>query len=259
MGDRPLKAQWATHFSDTRGRSTEAQAFGQTTASGTWQRNPVCNQGAVEKAHSDFEVRDRVQLTLTREFEFKKKWKTLTSLSDEGRSGNPFRDVYTTDLNGDRRADNDLVAVPTDASDARFDFSSLNATTQAAYFKFIGDRGLAKYAGGVAPKNAFVQPWLNRLDLKISQTIPLHSRVQLEVFADFVNFGSLLSKKLFNYAEEPILISNDVFRRLNLGGASSTAAGKIAPTFNSPVPNSNFVLENVQSRWRLQFGAKLKF
>jgi hypothetical protein len=259
MWDRPLKAQWATNFSYTRGRSTEAQAFGQTTASGTWQRNPVFNQGAVEEAHSDFEVRDRVQLTLTREFEFKKKWKTLTSLYYEGRSGNPFSYVYNTDLNGDSRADNDLVAVPTDASDARFDFSGMNATTQAAYFKFIGDRGLAKYAGGVAPKNAFVQPWVNRLDLKISQTIPLHSRVQLEVFADFVNFGSFLSKKLFNYYEEPILISNDVFRRLNLGGASYTAAGKIAPTFNSPVPNSNFVLENVQSRWRLQFGAKLKF
>ena len=259
MWDRPLKNRWASNFSYTRGRSTEAQAFGQTTASGTWQRNPVFNQGAVEEAHSDFEVRDRFQLTLTREFEFKKQWKTLTSLYYEGRSGNPFSYVYNTDLNGDSRADNDLVAVPSGPADARFDFSGMSATTQAAYFDFINTRGLAKFAGDFAPKNAFRQPWVNRLDFKISQTIPLHSHVQLEVFADFVNLGSFLSKKLFNYYEEPILISNDVFRRLNLGGATYTAAGKIAPTFNSPVPNSNFVFENVQSRWRLQFGAKLKF
>lgn len=151
------------------------------------------------------------------------------------------------------------MAVPSGPTDARFDFSGMSAATQTAYFDFINARQLSKFAGGFAPKNAFQQPWVNRLDFKISQTIPLHSRVQLEVFADFVNLGSFLSKKLFNYYEEPILISNDVFRRLNLGGATYTAAGKIAPTFNSPVPNSNFVFENVQSRWRLQFGAKLKF
>ena len=259
MWDRPLKNQWGANFSYTRGRSTEAQAFGQTTASGTWQRNPVFNQGAVEEAHSDFEVRDRVQLTLTREFEFKKKWKTLASLYYEGRSGNPYSFVYNTDLNGDSRADNDLVAVPSGAADTRFDFSGMSATTQAAYFAFLDSSGLSKFSGGFAPKNAFVQPWVNRLDVKVSQTIPLTGPVKLELFADFINFGSFLSKKLFSYYEEVPLISNDVFRRRNLGGATYNAAGKIVPTFNSPVAAQNFVLENVQSRWRMQVGAKLTF
>ena len=259
MWDRPLKNQWGTNFSYTHGRSTEAQAFGQTTASGTWQRNPVFNQGAVEEAHSDFEVRDRVQLTLTREFEFKKKWKTLASLYYEGRSGNPYSFVYNTDLNGDSRADNDLVAVPAGAADSRFDFTGMNATTQAAYFAFLDSSGLSKFSGGFAPKNAFVQPWVNRLDVKLSQVIPVAGPVKLELFADFINFGSFLSKKLFNYYEEVPLISNDVFRRRNLGGATYNAAGKIVPTFNSPVAAQNFVLENVQARWRMQVGAKLTF
>ncbi len=257
--DRPLKNQWAANFSYTRGRSTEAQAFGQTTASGTWQRNPVFNQGAVEEAHSDFEVKDRFQLTLTREFELKKKWKTLTSLYYEGRSGNPYSFVYNTDLNGDSRADNDLVAVPTGATDTRFDFSSMSAATQTAYFDFLSSSGLAKFAGGYAPKNAFVQPWVNRLDLKVAQTIPVAGPVKVELFADFINFGSFLSKKLFSYYEEVPLISNDVFRRRNLGGATYNAAGKIVPTFNSPVAAQNFLLDNVQSRWRVQVGAKLTF
>ncbi len=261
MWDRPLKNQWASNFSYTRGRSTEGQAFGQTTASGTWQRNPVFNQGAVEEAHSDFEVRDRFQLTLTREFEFKKKWKTLASLYYEGRSGNPFSYVYSSDLNGDSRADNDLVAVPTGLTDARFDFSGMSAAAQTAYFDYINASGLSKYAGSYAPKNAFRQPFVNRLDIKLSQTIPVAGPFKLELFADFINFGNFVSKKLFNYYEEPILISNDVFRRLSLGTASYTAAGKIAPqaNFSSAVPNTNFVLENSQSRWRVQFGAKVSF
>jgi hypothetical protein len=259
MWDRPLKNQWATNFSYTRGRSTEAQSFGQTTASGTWQRNTVFNQGSVEESRSDFEIKNRLQLTLTREFEFKKKWKTFVSAYYEGRSGNPYSFAYNTDLNGDSRSDNDLVAVPSGAGDPRFDFSGMSAATQAAYFGFINASGLAKFAGGVAPKNAFTQPWVNRLDLRVSQTIPVRGNVSVEVFFDFINFGSFVSKRLFNYYEEVPLLSNDVFRRRALGGASYNAAGRIVPTFNAPVANSNFLFENVQSRWRLQFGAKLKF
>ncbi len=257
--DRPMKDGWAVNFSYTRGSSTEAQAFGQTTASGTWQRNPVFNQGIVEEAHSDFEVKDRLQSTLTREFTYGKEWKTFVSLYYEGRSGNPYSFVYNTDLNGDSRADNDLVAVPTDANDARFDFSGMSAATQAAYFQFLQSSGLSKYAGSYAPKNAFTQPWVNRLDLRLSQTIPVYKPVKVELFFDFVNFGSFLSKRLFSYYEEVPLISNDVFRRRALGGASYTAAGKIAPTYNAPISNSNFLFDNVQSRWRIQVGAKLTF
>jgi len=257
--DRPLKDNWSANFSYTRGNSTEGQAFGQTTASGTWQRNPVFNQGTVEEAHSDFEVRDRLQLTLTREFIYAKNWKTYVSLYYEGRSGNPYSFVYNTDLNGDSRADNDLVAVPTGAGDARFDFSGMSATAQAAYLQFMTDSGLAKFAGGFAPKNAFQQPWFNRLDLRIAQTIPIYKPASVELFLDFINFGSFLDKHFFSYYEESPLLSNDVFRRRALGGATYTAAGKIAPTFNTPVSNSNFVFDNVQSRWRIQVGAKLKF
>ncbi len=259
MWDRPMKDRWAANFSYTRGRSTEAQAFGQTTASGTWQRNPVFNQGAVEEAHSDFEIKDRVQLTLTREFEFAKKWRTFASLYYEGRTGNPYSFVYTSDLNGDGRADNDLVAVPTGASDARFDFSGMSAATQAAYFDFLNTSGLAKYAGGYAPKNAFTQPFVNRLDLKVSQAVPLWHNIGVEVFFDFINLGNFLSKRLFNYYEEAPLLQNDVFRRRALGGATYNAAGRIVPTYNQPVAGSQFVIDNVQSRWRLQFGAKVKF
>jgi hypothetical protein len=259
--DRPMKDNWAANVSYTRGRSTEAQSFGQTTASGQWGANSVFNQNAIEEAHSDFEVPDRIQATYTRSMEFKKGWKTTASVYYEGHSGNPFSYVYSTDLNGDGQSNNDLLAVPTDAADKRFDFSAMSAGDQAAYFAYLQKTGLSKFAGGVAPKNAFYQPWVSRLDLHFAQIIPIYKPAEVELFFDFINFGSFLSKDLFNYFEKAPLNGNDVFWRVAAGGGAYGADGRIRPTFSSTAANLNstFVFDNVQSRWRIQFGAKLKF
>ncbi len=259
--DRPLKEHWAANFSYTRGRSTEASSMGQTTASGMWQRNSVFNQNAVEEAHSDYEVPNRVQTSVTREFVYNKNWKTAVTLYYEGHTGNPFSYVYSTDLNGDSQSSNDLIAVPTGATDPRFDFSLMSAADQAAYFAFMQSTGLNKFAGGVAPKNAFYQPWVNRLDLHFAQTVPIYKPAELELFFDFVNFGTFLDKHLFNYFEKAPLSSNDVFWRVNAGGATYGPDGRIRPTFSSTTTNANtaFIYDNVQSRWRIQLGARLKF
>jgi hypothetical protein len=259
--DRPMKNNWAANFTYTHGRSTEAQPFGQTTASGQWSSNAVFNQNSVEEAHSDYEVPDRFQATYTRQIEFAKGWKLTTSLYYEGHTGNPFSYVYTTDLNGDGVTSNDLVAVPNGTGDARFDFSLMNAADQAAYFAFLNNTGLSKYAGGVVPKNAFYQPWVNQLSLHLGQEIPIYSPARLELFLDFINFGSFLDKKLFNYFEKAPLNANDVFWRVKAGGATYGPDGRIRPTFTSTGTNANstFIYDNVQSRWRIQLGAKLKF
>src|SRR5690349_24220227 len=52
-----------------------------------WTRNAVFNQNTVEVERSDFEVQDRVQMTLSAEYELWKGWKTLGSLYYEGRTG----------------------------------------------------------------------------------------------------------------------------------------------------------------------------
>ena len=255
--DRPVKNKWGFTVAYTRGHSTEAQAVGQTTASGSWQRNVVFNQGATENGISDFQIKDRVQVSLVRQFEFIKKWKTTAALYYEGRTGNPYSFVYSTDLNGDGRADQDAVAVPTGLSDPRFDFSGMTSAQQDAMFAFINSSGLARFAGGIAPKNTFSEPWVNRLDLKLSQQIPIHGSAKLSLFFDFVNFGSFISAKTFGFTETAPGISNDVFRRRFLGGASYAADGRIKPTFAATPANTG--IDNGMSRWRIQLGAKVEF
>lgn len=261
--DRPMKNDWAYNVSFTSGRSTEAQASGQTTASGMWQRNAVFNQSTqdqlfIEKGTSDFEVKNRIQATVSYQFELIPHSKTTASLYYEGRTGSPFSYAYSNDLNLDGMSGNDLIAVPTDVNDPRFDFSGLTAAQITSMFAYFDSTGLSAYAGGYAPKNAFHQPWINRLDLKLNQNIPVHfHKASLDLFLDFTNFGVFIANHLFNYVERAPSTVNDVFDRVLVGNASIvTANGKIKPTSFAP---SAFAIDNTMSRWRVQVGARLRF
>ncbi len=256
--DREMKNNWSFGLAYTRGDSTEAQASGQTTASGMWQRNAVFNQGAVEVGTSDFEIKDRIQARFAYQFKFWRDFKTTAALYYEGRSGTPFSYAYSNDMNNDGMSGNDLVAIPTDVNDARFDFSSLPAAQRDAMFAYIQASGLSKYAGSYAPKNILYQPWVNRLDLHLEQDVPFHFKnSKLNLFLDFTNFGNFLSKSLFNYVERAPSTVNDVFDRKLVGNATiNTTTGKITPTTWAP---TDFLIDNVMSRWRIQVGAKIVF
>jgi len=264
--DRPMRGGWAYGLSYTRGQATEAQALGSSTAGSNWQFNAVFNQNAIEVGRSDFEIRDRILANLGKEFRFWRDYRTVVSLFYEGRTGSPYSWVFTSDLNSDGVSNNDLVAVPSGASDSRFDFSALNAGQVSTFLDFFRQNYLSTYAGGYAPRNAFEQPWQNRLDLRVVQEIPVFGRLRAEVFADFINFGSWLSKDLFNYVETlPVPTNTGLVR--NFGNVGYNANGQIRvnpATFNNAgavnVPgNSAIAINNGDSRWRLQFGARIKF
>jgi|CXWL01.1.fsa_nt_gi hypothetical protein len=257
---RPVKNKWGFDLAYTRGRSTDAQPIGQTTAGGQWFRNAVFNQNTVEEGTSDFEIRDRLQLSLTRQFEFIKDWRTTASLYYEGRSGNPHSWVFGGDLNGDGISGNDLALVPTGTSDSRFDFSGMTSTQLADWFSMQSRLGLSNYAGQIVPKNSFTEPWVNKLDLKLVQDIPLRFRdAKLQLFFDFINFGSFISKKTFGFTEV-IGASGAVFRtRSFTSGTSYAADGRIRPLYTFTTDPFGASISDGMSRWRIQLGAKIIF
>lgn len=263
--DRPLKDGWAYNVTYTRGKATEAQPGGSSTASSQWAFNIVFNQGQVEETRSDYEVRDRLQASFTKEFNFFKRFKTSATLYYEGRSGLPYSHVYSGDLNFDGSSANDTVAVPTGAGDTRFDFGGMSAAQQSAYFAYIQSSGLGKYAGGYAPRNSFLGPWQNRLDLHVSQEVKVAGPVRVELFADFINFGSWLNDDIFNYIDTLGSPGNSN-QNIVLGNAAYTATGLIRPTVTLNTDGtlvlptaSQFLPNNGDSRWRIQAGVRLKF
>ena len=255
--DRPMKNNWAYNLSYTIGNGQEAQSFGQTVAVDGWSRNAVFNQNAIEVARSDFEIRHRVQTSLARQFELAKGWRTKASLYYEGRTGNPYSYTYANDLNNDGVTTNDLVYVPTGPADPKINVSAMTAAQQTGYFDFLAATGLSKYAGSYAPRNAFVQPWINQLDLKITQKIPIYKPVEVELFFDFINFGFWLSRHTFGDVKLLTNTSNAVYYRRLMGNASYNANGQVVPTWTG-VP-AGVTIDNSASRWRVQFGATVRF
>lgn len=255
--DRPMKNNWSYNVTYTRGRSREAQSFGQTVAVDGWTRNAVFNQNTIEVQRSDFEIKDRIQASIAKRFEYAKGWRTTASLYYEGHTGNPFSYAYSNDLNNDGVTANDLVYVPNGASDPNVDYSGLTADQQTAFLAFLQQSGLSRYAGSYAPRNAFFQPWIHQLDLRITQRIPIYKPVEVEVFFDFINFGYWISRSFFGHVELLANNNNDVFFRRLMGAATYNAAGQIRPTFTG-VP-ADAIIDNVASRWRMQLGVTVRF
>ncbi len=272
--DHPFKNGWAWNFAYTHGRATDAQALGSSTANSQWQFNNVFNQNAVEVGRSDYEIRDRLQASVSREFRFYRDNLTTVSLYYEGRTGQPYSYVYSNDLNGDGFGGNDLVAVPKGTTDPRFNFTGLSADQQAAYFGFLQSSGLDKYAGGYAPRNAFTTQWQNRLDLRVTHELPVYRNIKIEFFADFMNFGSWINKKLFNYVLEINGSTTNSSQLRTFSNATYDAAGLVKPTLitdtqhplglnpdgTANVPSTSLIVpNNADSRWKVQGGVSLKF
>jgi outer membrane receptor protein involved in Fe transport len=259
--NRPMRKSWSYNFTYTVGKAEDALPLGETTAGSQFGRNAIFNQNEPTLSRSAFEVRNRVQFTLAKEFRFFRDWKTTLSLYYEGRSGNPYSFTYASDANADGVTGNDLVYVPTGTSDPVF--ANVSASYAQSYMNYVEGSELAGYKGRTTARHGFTQPWTNRLDLHVSQTIGIYKPAELEIFADFINFGAWLSKDLFGYYEmiRSGSSDNELAVVKNLGAASydpntrqlllTNAATFANPVFPTP--------DNELSRWRIQFGARLKF
>jgi hypothetical protein len=107
-------------------------------------------------------------------------------------------------------------------------------------------------------------PWLNTIDLKVTQEIPLHGRLKAEVFCSLLNLANLFDK------DWGILEEVDFSYRRAVAGATYDPAGngglgQWVYTFNEngSVPTLDPVRvvanDTPVSRWQLQLGARLRF
>jgi hypothetical protein len=258
-----IKDKWNYDVTYTRGRARDAIPLGETVAFSQFTRNPVFNQNVPTLARSAFEVANRIQGSLSREFKYFKGYKSTVSLYYEGKTGNPFSVVYSNDANGDGTSANDVVYVPNGMSDPVIVASIANGMSTAVAQQIVNyadSSMLTRFKGGIVPRYGLTMPWVNRLDLHLAQEIPIYSPAKFEVFADFVNFGSWFSKRIFGYMETiQGTGDNDLFANTTFGSATYLASGQLVMTGTSftrpvePTPDNN------QTRWRIQLGGRLKF
>ena len=134
------------------------------------------NDPAGQLGRSGFEIEHRFVLNLGYTNEFFEGYATRMNLFWERRSGNPLtyttnfdRSVLDNSLSPEFTSGNFTSYIPTEG-DPNVVYT--DPTLEADLIAEIARRGLGGYAGGYAPKNSGTTPWINNVDLNISQEIP---------------------------------------------------------------------------------------
>jgi hypothetical protein len=234
---------------------------------------------------SNDQVDNTIKFGLSFEREFFGDNKTTFGLFGETRTGKPysftFRDlaarssVFGTIGAGSRY----LLYVPTGVNDPKVSFD--NANNAALFDDYINRIGLAKYRGQIAPRNAFRSAWVTRIDLGVSQEIPIVGRSKLKLFADIENFTNLINKNwgqvreyAFPFAVSPVQVScltAPVATGTAPGASAAANAGQACAQYRY-VPNQTATVGGVpqftdptdtiypnQSLYTIRIGARISF
>jgi hypothetical protein len=142
-----------------------------------------------------------------------KDMRTTVSLFIESRSGQPFS--YTFAGTGGAQAADNLARIFGESSQfatrSRMLFYvpkgdgsdvTLMGIDEDQFNQFLKDRGLDKYRGQIAPRNAFRSSWINRFDMRISQDLPAPvSGHRARFVLDIENLGNLLNNDWGRYSQ----------------------------------------------------------
>jgi hypothetical protein len=163
-----------------------------------------------------------------------------------------------------------LMYVPTSATDPLVTFAagSIGGVAQTAaqaaalFDQIVTSSKLGEFRGQIAPKNLGRSPRFNKLDLRISQEIPLPYKTKVELFGDIENvlnlidsdWGSLRQVGFPYYAQ----VANVTCLTTLTGTVASTVSTPCARYQYNNIRNPAFTSDNV-SLWGIRVGARFKF
>jgi Carboxypeptidase regulatory-like domain len=267
----------------TRSDVKDENAITSTTASSLYNNNVFGNPNVAAYGRSIYEIKDQYKFSVDFKREFFGDNETRLSLFGEYRSGRPFSlaalevsgtggttrgQVFGTVGTGGRH----LIYIPT-VGDSRVSFDS--AASQAAFDTLVTNLGLGKFRGKVVPKNSQTSPDFFKVDLSVSQELPLFvGGAKIKLFADIENVLNLidsdwgaLRQVAFPYAAT-IATVQCLNTPVNTGTAPisggptnqvSTATQGCAQYRYSAVTNPNIDLVSRQSLYGIRVGVKVSF
>ncbi len=202
--EKPLKAQglgWMVAYNF--GYSRDFINPGSIAASSWTGNRSVNGNNRPDIAYSDYDVRNRLIANLNYRKELSKSVAIQFSLFYEGRNQGRFSYTYAQDMNGDGISGNDLMYIPKNTSEMKFENYAINGVTQtqamqqAAFENYISqDKYLAGRRGEYAERNGVLMPTINKFD--ISAMVELFrnmgkQRHTIQLRADIFNVGNLLN------------------------------------------------------------------
>jgi len=211
-------------------------------------------------------------------------WAMDMSFVYTGNSGAPFDFVYGSgDTNADGQTQNDLMYIPTNATDPnQILFTGYNSTDPAkvgaaqqqaqAFQQFISNTPcLNSQRGQIMSRNSCRNPWVNEVDVSLAQSLgkfggPRFQNLQIRL--DVINFGNLLNK---NWGQQAFsdqgstcgsicsatIVLTQTGNALPAGSGTSATSAQGIYTFN-PAYKTYSAL-NASSNYRMQLSARYSF
>ena len=243
----------------TYGRAKDLNSVNSSQANSQMRYNPIAGDpNNPVLSTSQYEIKGRVFLSLSYVEEFFKNAPTTISIFYNGQSGAPFSYIYGSDINGDGFDQNDLFYIPKDNNDILLgsivDGAFVaNSSMYTAFNNFVNNNAyLASHRGEIAERNADSNPWVNYVDLHISQDIPIVTGHTLTINYDILNVMNLLNTS-WGW-------NSSVFSTYRVANKVGTLAdGQNVYSFAAPTNNTPFTADNLASRWQMQLGLRYSF
>ncbi|PHN08483.1 TonB-dependent receptor [Flavilitoribacter nigricans] len=243
----------------TRSRSRDLDAAGGSQAISLWTATVQRDRNNPELGFSGFDQPNRVIGNLAYQ-----NGGTLVSIFYDGGNAGRFSYTYAGNF-GD--AANRLIYVPANASELEFEEFTLDGETITAQMQaqilddYIDqDEYLSSRRGQIAERNGGLQPWVNRLDLRIAQDIRFTSqdRNKLQLTLDFLNIGNMFNSSwgIPEVAWQPNLLN---YRGTNDSGEPVYRVNTISGTTDFPTESYRLSNNVLDLAWRLQMGVKYIF
>ncbi|MBX9460819.1 MAG: TonB-dependent receptor [Brevundimonas sp.] len=243
--------------------ATDPSASTSSTASSNYGNIAVVDPNNPAVATSNYEIEHALKLNLSYQREFFGDYRTRINMFAQRRSGLPFSYTFGSSPTllfgeGFTTTQRALLYVPqtdgtgnvTATSDPIVQYGgSFNV---AAFNDFLHDTGLIRYAGQIAPRNAFNSPYVTTVDLHIAQELPAFfpGGARLEGYLDIENLGNLLNDEWGVIQQIGFPYTSNNVTATRTGDDFYTYTG-----FNTRSP-STFSAESV---WQVKFGVRYKF
>lgn len=229
--------------------------------------NQAVNSNDPDLTYSNFDIRHRFVFNVSYLHKWSKSQETLINLVATVRSGSPFSFVYAGDLNKDGSSRNDVIYIPRNANEIRFDditddmgnvVSSAAQQWEQLDAYISNNPYLEANRGQYAQRNAARTPWNGQIDLRLSHTIYFKrekNNQRLEISLDIINLANLLHYKWGWQAFVPNL-RNASYNLLDFKRIDQD--NQPVYQFNNP-QGDPWQIDQLNSRWQMQLGLRWSF
>lgn len=268
--ERPFVDNWYLKAAYTYSQAKDISPLSSSQAISNFRFNPINgnpNRPALET--SNFEIPHRLLLSGSYQATLLRRAPTDFSLIYVGQSGSPYSYIYGDDINGDGSFGNDLLFVPASTDQIRFApfrAAGTNGPTDRGQLitpeesfanldAFINDvECLREARGQVLDRNSCREPWTNRFDVRVAQTVPTLRGQGAQITLDILNFGNLLNSE-WGLSQ---FVSNQSDSLLNPVRGSLGPDGRF--TYQPfPAQDEVFSISNLGSRYQIQLGIRYTF